>query len=207
VSTTWRIHDSFDSGVGFLGFLREYWEIGDKVGWIAGFAGGATRQYQALDSTDWSVLLSTDNADFLITGLGDRDDRPWSVASYVYQEFWKGSKEGQQAHIMMGASYAREGPSFANWNYFVSVEAIGLVPPRAGDRMGAAFSYNNLSPDLQSLAATVGIGLRDAWNVELYYNVEVNKWLHMTADFQLVENGRRGDNLAVIPGVRAVVDF
>ena len=24
----------------------------------------------------------------------------------------------------MGASYAREGPSFANWNYFVSVEAF-----------------------------------------------------------------------------------
>ena len=25
---------------------------------------------------------------------------------------------------MMGESYAREGPSFANWNYFVSVEAF-----------------------------------------------------------------------------------
>ena len=25
---------------------------------------------------------------------------------------------------MMGASYAREGPGFANWNYLVSVEAF-----------------------------------------------------------------------------------
>ena len=119
----------------------------------------------------------------------------------------EGKHEGAVGPVQDGRSFAREGPAYANWNYYVSVEGNGVVPGRLGDRLGAAFSYNNLSPDLQSTAATFGVGLRDAWNVELYYNVELNRWLHVTGNFQLIENGRRGDSLAVIPGVRMVIDF
>jgi porin len=210
VTTTWKMNDSFDDGVGFLGFARHFWQLGDNdlEGSIAGFVGGATKSYPALDDTDWSVLLSTGNTVFLVPGLGDREDEPWGFAVYVTQELWKGSKEGQSVSLRTGVTpYAREGPSFANWNAFVSVEGNGVVPGRLGDRMGAAFSYNNLSPDLQDLASTVGIGLRDPWNLEFYYNIELNAWLHVTANFQLVENGRRDDDLAVIPGVRTVIDF
>jgi hypothetical protein len=32
-------------------------------------------------------------------------------------------------------------------------------------------------------------------------------WLHLTPDLQFLQNEHKGDNLAVVPGVRLVVDF
>jgi hypothetical protein len=36
---------------------------------------------------------------------------------------------------------------------------------------------------------------------------ELTPWSHLTADLQLVQNQNDGDDLAVIPGVRMVIDF
>ena len=49
--------------------------------------------------------------------------------------------------------------------------------------------------------------LTDGQGVELYYNIEINKWLHLTPDLQFIKNEFRGDDLAIIPGIRAVIDF
>jgi hypothetical protein len=51
------------------------------------------------------------------------------------------------------------------------------------------------------------IYLRDTWGFEFYYNFEINKWLHLTADLQVVKNEYKGDNMAIIPGIRMVMDF
>jgi len=51
------------------------------------------------------------------------------------------------------------------------------------------------------------IDLRDAWGVELYYNIAINKWLHLTPDLQLIRNEREDDDFVVIPGIRLVMDF
>ena len=51
------------------------------------------------------------------------------------------------------------------------------------------------------------IDLRDAWGVELYYNVAINKWLHLTPDLQVIKNEWNGDDIAIVPGIRAVIDF
>jgi hypothetical protein len=45
------------------------------------------------------------------------------------------------------------------------------------------------------------------WGFELYYNIAINKWMHLTSDLQLVKNEHKGDDLAVIPGIRLVIDF
>ena len=85
--------------------------------------------------------------------------------------------------------------------------------------MGVSGWYNWLSDDLKDLVYPVK-DLRDLWGVELYYNIELNKWLHLTPDLQFVMNendGRpgipgiqkkeNGDDLAVIAGLRLVMDF
>jgi carbohydrate-selective porin OprB len=48
---------------------------------------------------------------------------------------------------------------------------------------------------------------RDRWGLELYYNFEINPWLHLTPDLQLVQNDDKDDDFAVIPGIRLVLDF
>ena len=49
--------------------------------------------------------------------------------------------------------------------------------------------------------------LGDPWGVEVDPNIEINPWLHVTPDLQLVMNENNGDDLAVIPGVRAAIEF
>ena len=64
-----------------------------------------------------------------------------------------------------------------------------------------------MSNEFVSLVSKVNIRLRDTWGLEIYYNFEINKWLHLSPDFQLIKNERTPDDIAIIPGFRLVVDF
>ena len=73
--------------------------------------------------------------------------------------------------------------------------------------MGVSGWYASITDDYKDFTDDIGIPLRDTWGFELYYNVEINKWLHLTPDLQLIENQNEGDNFAIIPGMRLVTDF
>ena len=73
--------------------------------------------------------------------------------------------------------------------------------------MGVSGWHKALTKDLKNLTSDKGLRLRDTWGFELYYNYAINPWLHLTPDLQLVMNENKGDNLAVIPGIRLVIDF
>jgi carbohydrate-selective porin OprB len=73
--------------------------------------------------------------------------------------------------------------------------------------MGISGWVSGLSGNFRDLVSPVD-DVRDyTWGVEFYYNLEINKWIHLTPDLQLVQNGNAGDDLAVIPGIRLVMDF
>jgi hypothetical protein len=72
--------------------------------------------------------------------------------------------------------------------------------------MGVGGWWNGLSDNFKDLASAE-IDLHNTWGFELYYNFAINKWLHLSPDLQLVENEREGDDLAVIPGIRLVIDL
>jgi carbohydrate-selective porin OprB len=83
---------------------------------------------------------------------------------------------------------------------------------RPHDRMGVSFWYNWLSNNYKQLvhpgaAGAVGVNLRDLYGFEIYYNIAINKWLHVTPDLQVIKNEFNGDDFAIIPGIRGVIDF
>ena len=43
--------------------------------------------------------------------------------------------------------------------------------------------------------------------MEMYYNYQISPWAHVTADLHYVENQRKGDDFAIIPAIRMVIDF
>jgi carbohydrate-selective porin OprB len=49
--------------------------------------------------------------------------------------------------------------------------------------------------------------LDDLYGFELYYNYQINKWMHLSPDIQLVQNEWKDDDMAVIFGVRLVIDL
>jgi porin len=201
VSDSWgSLHDSFDEGVWLAAFHRFFWKLEDKTGYFMVFAAGSTRDQASNDPRDWTV----------IPGQGiesTKEDKPWDIAAYIYQVFWQAEDDpNRKAAILLGGTAGPDDPQFAQYNFIAAVEAYGPIASRPHDRMGVAGWKSWLSDDFEDLVSPV-IRLRDTWGVELYYNIEINPWLHVTADLQLIENENKGDDLAIIPGVRAVIDF
>jgi len=101
-------------------------------------------------------------------------------------------------------------PQFAQYNFFTALEAYGPIACRPHDRMRLSFSYNWLADGFIDTLSGLPINpiyVRDTWGFELYYNIEINKWLHLTPDLQPVKNEFKGDNMAIIPGIPMVMDF
>ena len=92
------------------------------------------------------------------------------------------------------------------------------MPGRPSDTFGVGWSRidfsNNLVPFLRD-ALNLGLDHEDA--VELYYNVAVTKWLGLTVDLQIVNQGLKKTltssgqlkdvDTAVVGGLRAFVRF
>jgi len=200
-ATSWgSISDSFDEGAWMAAFHRFLWKMDDKPGYLMFFAG-----YSTADQ------VSNDPHDFIhIPGQGiESTDRknPWDLAIYLYQEFWQAEGDpSRKANFMIGGTMGPDNPQFAQWNFFANVEVFGLKESRPLDRLGAAVWWGGLSPQFKDLVSPVA-DLRNLWGLEFYYNFGINKWLHLSPNLQLIKNEQRGDDIAVIPGLRLVIDF
>ncbi len=55
----------------------------------------------------------------------------------------------------------------------------------------------------------LGLNLLDdqGTGVEMFYNIEVTPWFHLTPDFQIIEPGRTAVDTVYINGIRALLDF
>jgi porin len=204
VTTSWEFSDSFKHGVWIAAFHRFLYKIDEKPGYVMVFAGGSTRDQVSVESLDF-VFIPGEG----LTVTGD-EKKPWNIAVYVSQVFWQAEDDpNRKATILIGGTAGPDDPQFAQYNLFTSVEAFGPMASRPQDRMGVSFFYNWLSDDFVDTLSDlpIPIRLRDVWGFELYYNIAINKWMHLTPDLQLVKNEHKGDDLAVIPGIRLVLDF
>ena len=73
--------------------------------------------------------------------------------------------------------------------------------------MGISGWYTGLTDDVKDLTKVAGFDVDDIWGMELYYNYQVTPSTHLTADFQLLQNGNDDDDVAIVPGLRLVTSF
>ena len=74
--------DSFEDGVGLLGWHRFFHEIDGKPGWIMGLRRGQHKEY----SLNRPVRLAHDAWRRSLSSGAQKE--PWSVAAYVSQVLW-----------------------------------------------------------------------------------------------------------------------
>ena len=72
--------------------------------------------------------------------------------------------------------------------------------------MGVSFWYNWISDEFEDLVDPVE-DVQNFYGFELYYNIAVNKWFHVTPNVQLIENEFEDDDFAFVPGIRTVIDL
>lgn len=106
--------------------------------------------------------------------------------------------------------FGRFGYSTGNANpieqfYSIGVSGKGVVPERDNDTCGLGYYLVNLSDDLP-----VALNVHSEQGFELFYNIEVTPWFHLTPDLQVIVNpggGFQDRDVAVVYGVRAQVSF
>jgi len=202
VATTSGFSDMFKDGVAAFGLKRFFFDVdGCKPASFLIAAGMSTRDYASLDRTDWTALPAE--------GLSfDRKEETWSAAAYYDQVLWQcRGNEKQNLRLLTGWSLSDGNPSFAEWGGFASVEGWGLLPNRPADRMGIGGFYNEISSELKDLTEVAGFELEDIYGIEAYYNMAVTPSMHLTGDIQVIDSLNKGDDAAVILGLRAVIDF
>ncbi len=91
--------------------------------------------------------------------------------------------------------------------YSLGVGGKGVIPTRDHDRFGLGYYMLNLSDDLPSeMSANAEQG------VELFYNIEITPWLHITPDLQVIihpggDTGPGSREPAIVYGLRMQMNF
>jgi porin len=91
--------------------------------------------------------------------------------------------------------------------YYTGLGGKGVIPTRPHDRYGIGYYYLNASNDLPGFFQA-----NAEQGVELFYNIEVTPWLHITPDLQVIVNpgGNTGPGArapAIVYGLRAQMSF
>jgi porin len=196
--------DSFGDGVGLMVFHRFVYDIADKMGYVYVGGGGSTKGYPSTDPVDWTPLPGDGVVD------SDDDKHPWGIAVYMYQVLWQAQKDDKKRRVQLfvGGSVSDNNPSFSDWDVFASIQSFGLFDSRPKDRIGIAGHYYHYADHYVDLVNDAGINQRDnSWSTEVYYNLEVTPWLHLSPNFQYAQNASDDDDPAVIVGARLVIDL
>lgn len=88
--------------------------------------------------------------------------------------------------------------------YSIGLGGKGMIPGRDNDSFGVGYYYLAIS---DKLPRVIERRTQDEQGVELYYNVAVTPWLHITPDLQVIEPARENVDTTVVAGVRMKIDF
>ncbi|UCC29389.1 MAG: carbohydrate porin, partial [Phycisphaerales bacterium] len=88
--------------------------------------------------------------------------------------------------------------------YSLGVGGTGIIPERDRDTFGLGYYFVDYGGELPDR-----LGVRSSQGVELFYNIEVAPWLHITPDLQVMINpgGFEDRDVAIVYGLRAQMSF
>lgn len=89
--------------------------------------------------------------------------------------------------------------------YSIGFGGKGIIPTRDHDTFGIGFFLLEVSDQIPNL----GLNLLDdqGKGMEVFYNIEVTPWFHLSPDFQVIESPRNAIDTIYITGIRALLDF
>jgi porin len=88
--------------------------------------------------------------------------------------------------------------------YSVGLGGKGPFDGRDNDTWGFGYFYVQLS---DKLGRIIEREFGDSQGYEIFYNIEVTPWLHITPDFQIIKPSNKNTDTAYVAGMRTKIDF
>lgn len=106
--------------------------------------------------------------------------------------------------------FGRFGVAPSKGNPFTEFYSIGLggkgsIPKRDNDTWGVGYYYTKVNDTLESV-----LGGNNEQGVEVFYNIEVTPWFHITPNLQIITDpagGYYGSETALVYGIRGEITF
>ena len=191
----------FDDGETYTVGYRQPTRFFDQSGSHTFGATYGTKDYTLL-SQDPRLLLGS------LLGLPvtfESSDDAWSFTYNMHQYLYTDPQDPTQGYGV----FARFGTADDKTNlisnfYSAGIGGKGMISGRDQDTFGIGYFYSQLSDELGPL---VERNFGDTQGVELFYNIELTKWLHVTPDFQIIEPGNKNLDTTYIAGLRVKIDI
>jgi porin len=197
-TTTSGFDDMFDNGANIMGYWRFFTDINGLPG--SHYFGGiwSTGEFVSFDPTGFVI----------VPGQGLVVDRQTGAYTLLYifeQTLWMdGCNKKRNVTLLSQWGLAEPETSPVSWSANVGVQATGFNRSRPEDSFGVGYFHTGVSDDLKNALAPT-INLQDVNGVEMYYNAAVNKFFHLTADFQVIEPADVTNNTALVFGLRGTI--
>ncbi|OHB57889.1 MAG: hypothetical protein A2Y12_01580 [Planctomycetes bacterium GWF2_42_9] len=125
----------------------------------------------------------------------------YNMHQYIYSEK-KDETQGFGLFARFGAADDKTNP-LARF-YSIGLGGKGMFNGRDNDTWGLGYFYMQLS---DKLGRVIQRDFGDSDGYELFYNIEVTKWLHVTPDFQIINPSNKNVDTAYVAGIRTKIDF
>ena len=136
----------------------------------------------------------------------------WALWYNFDQYLWVSPSDPDVGWGVFGMTGISDGnPNPIEWNLTLGIGGNSLIPGRERDTFGIACFYLGLSSDFKSLLAgplaPPGLAQQDELGVDLFYNVPLTPWCHLTGDLQVVRPSTETIDTTVLAGLRLKVSF
>jgi porin len=129
----------------------------------------------------------------------------WWITYLFDQALWVDPTDQTRNWGVFGNVGISDGePNPIHWSAIFGFGGSSPIPNRKLDTFGIAYYYMGFSESFKNLASPF---LRDERGLELFYNVAVTPWFHVTADLQVITPLLQRVHNSLVIGLRSKIDF
>lgn len=199
VTGTSGLDELFAEGVSLNSELRLPTNFLDRPGHQLIGGSWSSREYVALTQDPRIILPNVPIA---------RRDGSWSLYWNFDQYLYVDPCDESRGWGLFGrAGIADAATNPISWFLSFGIGGYSRLPGRSNDQFGVGWYYSGTSEQLAPTLATAIGGVGDGQGVEIFYDIEVTPWLHITPDFQVLMPPRNSVDTAIVAGLRSRIIF
>ncbi|UCE58431.1 MAG: carbohydrate porin [Phycisphaerales bacterium] len=135
----------------------------------------------------------------------ERESSSWSFYYNFDQYLYVDPEDSQQGVGVFGRFGISDGEANPIETFYsLGVGGTGIIPERDRDTFGLGYYFVDYGGELPER-----LGVRSSQGVELFYNIEVTPWCHITPDLQVIVHpgGFEDRDVAIVYGLRTHMSF